>query len=125
MLLVDKDIKENYLNKYMVNNFYYSFLVDGDDSHRKTNQRSKTSSKPVKIKEMEQPRRSLSNQNDQTAYSQVRFNKSRLVKGMCSRDADVQIYMMCLSKGFKDKDLEQQYLSIVEQSDKLIQNCFF
>ncbi|KAG0440540.1 hypothetical protein DMUE_1671 [Dictyocoela muelleri] len=80
-------------------------------------------SKPAKNTKQAQYQKSLSRQNDKTAYSQaINNNNTRLVKGMDAREADVQIYMMCMSRGFKELDLEQQFLSIIEKSDKIIQN---
>ncbi|KAG0420597.1 Gag polyprotein [Dictyocoela roeselum] len=110
----------------MVNKYSYSFLVDGDDGHRKPNQRGKPSSKSVNIKTQRRLQKSLSDQNDSTAYPQANNNYNpRLVKGMNSRDADVKIYMISLSKGFKEADIEQQFLRIIEQSDSIIQNWFY
>ncbi|KAG0439907.1 hypothetical protein DMUE_2123 [Dictyocoela muelleri] len=111
---------------FLDDSFHSSFLATSDTSQRKNNQRAKSSSKLGKSKDnQEQYRESLSNQNDFTAELRNRKNVSRFFIGMDSKEYEIQIFIIKQSRGFKESEISQKFLNIVEQADGSIQRWYF
>ncbi|KAG0440253.1 hypothetical protein DMUE_1875 [Dictyocoela muelleri] len=102
-----------------------SFLASSGESRRKPNQRGKSSYKLAENNGKEQYRESSRKQDDFTSSKQDSINTMRLYKGMESKDAEIQIYMIRPKGGFEEILLKQQFLELVKQSDKAIKRWYY
>ncbi|KAG0419048.1 hypothetical protein EQH57_0593 [Dictyocoela roeselum] len=105
--------------------FSYSLYANGNNKDRKPNQRGKASTKPVLDRIQEQYQESLRNQSDPTAFLHREIPRARLLRGMDLKEAEIQLFMICRRRSFKELDLDDKILYIVEQTDKSIQKWYF
>ncbi|KAG0441131.1 Retrovirus-related Pol polyprotein from transposon [Dictyocoela muelleri] len=104
---------------------FISCLAASGDSRRKSNLRGKTSYKLDDENRQEHKHELSRSQDDFYASQQDLRNINRLYKGMDDSEADIQIFMLQQKRGFEELLPKQQFLQMVEQSDKLIQRWYY
>ncbi|KAG0440287.1 hypothetical protein DMUE_1852 [Dictyocoela muelleri] len=107
------------------NRSFISCLAASGVNQEKTNQRGKPSSKLAKEKQQAQLYKSPRDQDDFTVRPQNDGSRFRLYKGMETKEAEIQIYIICRSRVFEELAPNHQFLQIVEQADGFIQRWYY